>query len=109
MDRKQFYYKIGRKYGYPVCCIKSFVNGRTFATMSKADIKKHEASVLRYSGFIPCEKCNKLDPHILIRKIRKRRMRVFKPFPHEHNFIVVKIRKKLHVKRRRNAGRDTAI
>ena len=47
MDKDNNYYKAGKFYGYPDCCISDFIN------KIKTD-KQKKAS--RHSGFIPCLK-----------------------------------------------------
>lgn len=69
---------IGRYYGYPICCIKSFSIGGLKNINNKKSIK------LFGTGFVPCKECNKMNPEQLITIIKKQRVCSLQ-FPKSYN------------------------
>jgi len=69
------FYRLGKYFGYPDCCIKFFekrVNEIFTTGKSKLTIKQQELSDLG-TGFIPCEKCaEKINKETLHKLIKNR-------------------------------------
>lgn len=55
-------YEMGSYYGYPKCCINSFV----LKTHNEQETKPIQEAAGRYSGYIPCVKCSK---HIITKNL----------------------------------------
>ena len=53
----------GKYFGYPNCCIEAFIKD-----------KQQQNSVFLGTGFLPCQKCNKQTPKVLIEKINTNRV-----------------------------------
>lgn len=71
--QQAYWLKMGLLFGYPQCCIESFLELRHL---------KHGIVMKLYgTGFIPCAKCNitKTEEQ-LIQEINKNRCKEFKPF-----------------------------
>lgn len=62
----------GRYYGYPECCIQSFLN---LDHLSDPEPRK-----LKGTGYVPCKACNKKSEKKLIETIQSMR-RALVPFP----------------------------
>lgn len=81
MTEEQKYFRMmGIDYGFPDCCIESFCNGRTYATLSPAEKKQYLSSEFWGKGFIPCAECATRDFRDVLREIDKRRNNKYDTF-----------------------------
>lgn len=63
------YFSLGKKYGYPECCINEFIMHSNLKTYSKLPNRK-----LHGTGYRPCLSCNsKYSENILIDNVNKNR------------------------------------
>lgn len=73
----------GLMYGYPRCCIRSFLNGRGYWDLTLQERRNHDRSVFGGTGFIPCQQCAQLPEAVILRKIAKKRAEHLPTFPQE--------------------------
>ena len=69
--KNSYYYKMGKAYGYPECCIKEFIlrNSTYYLFVDKYKGKKKPGWF--GSGFVPCEKCREILENTTRKEFKK--------------------------------------
>lgn len=71
--QQKYWLKMGRAFGYPTCCIQSFIELR--------HIEDQVVRKLNGTGYIPCAQCNiTKTKEQMIQEINKNRSREYPPF-----------------------------
>lgn len=77
------YVQFGLLFGFPKCCIKSFMSGMNYST--RPDLHN---TYWDGTGFCPCVDCSKRPVSEVVSEIQKNRI-LETPFPHMPPFEVI--------------------
>lgn len=59
-ERVKHWERMGKHFGYPKCCIDSFVKRATrLVSGLRAELTSNQQRVHNHTGFIPCDECSK--------------------------------------------------
>lgn len=73
----------GKIYGYPKCCVKSFIKTTGLACVTDKERNRYQQSIYFGTGYVPCKRCKNIHPNVIIAGINRRRNKGLLPFPND--------------------------